>query len=100
VYHKKYHYRGVINGWDVRPLRDVKSWEGVVNLPSGANQPFYTVSETNEIELKKFNFLNQFWAEKVIPDESDVERNNFPGAFRSSYYVAGDAHDRDHDHVI
>ena len=67
VRHKKFGYRGVITGYDVRPLLDVQNWEGVVGLPSGSEQPFY----------------------RVLPDEGDVRA--FLGsqkAFRASYYCA------------
>jgi hemimethylated DNA binding protein len=70
VRHRKFGYRGVILGWDIRPLGDANAiasrWEGVVGLPSGADQPFY----------------------RVLPDEGDVEDFLGAGAFRSSFYVA------------
>jgi hemimethylated DNA binding protein len=66
VVHKKFGYRGIVMGWDVRPLVDVSRWEAVVGLPSGVEQPFY----------------------RILPDEGDVENFLGPNAFRSSYYVA------------
>jgi len=41
VRHTKFGYRCVIAGWDPRPRWDVSQWDGVVGLPSGAEQPFY-----------------------------------------------------------
>jgi hypothetical protein len=41
--HKKFGFRGVIVGWDRRPEVDVSGWDGVVGLPSGADQPFYRI---------------------------------------------------------
>ena len=52
VHHKKFRYRGVIAGFDQRPLGDVSSWEAIAGSAFGQNQPFYN----------------------VIPDENDVER--------------------------
>lgn len=70
VRHRKFGYRGVVLGWDIRPLGDATAiasrWEGVVGLPSGADQPFY----------------------RILPDEQDVETFLGPGSFRSSFYVA------------
>lgn len=66
VKHKKFGYRAAIIANDIRPAADVSKWEGVVGLPSGAEQPFYT----------------------VIPDEGDVEDFLGNGAFRTNYYVA------------
>ena len=39
--HKKFGFRAVVIGWDRRPETDVSGWDGVVGLPSGADQPFY-----------------------------------------------------------
>ena len=39
--HKKFGFRAVVTGWDRRPEADVSDWDGVVGLPSGADQPFY-----------------------------------------------------------
>ena len=39
--HKKFGFRAVIIGWDRRPEQDVSHWDGIVGLPSGADQPFY-----------------------------------------------------------
>lgn len=66
VRHKKFGYRGVVAGFDLRPLLDVSGWEGVVGLPSGGEQPFY----------------------RVVPDEGDVERFLGSSSFRASYYCA------------
>jgi hemimethylated DNA binding protein len=66
VRHKQFSYRGVVAGWDMRPQMDVSNWEGVVNLPLGAEQPFY----------------------KVVPDEEDVQAFLGPGRFRKHFYVA------------
>ena len=66
VRHKKFGYRGVVAGFDLRPLLDVSGWEGVVGLPSGGEQPFY----------------------RIVPDEGDVERFLGSSSFRASYYCA------------
>mmetsp|Transcript_29117 Transcript_29117/g.78072 ORF Transcript_29117/g.78072 Transcript_29117/m.78072 type:complete len:242 (+) Transcript_29117:549-1274(+) len=48
--HKKFGYRGVVCGWDRRPVTDVSSWNGVQGLPSGSEQPFYhIIPDTNDI---------------------------------------------------
>ena len=39
--HKKFGFRAVVFGWEPRPHLDVSQWDGVVGLPSGAEQPFY-----------------------------------------------------------
>ena len=39
--HKVFGFRAVVIGWDRRPAVDVSSWDGVQNLPSGTEQPFY-----------------------------------------------------------
>jgi hemimethylated DNA binding protein len=39
----RYNYRGVVLGYDQRPIMDVSGWDGVVDLPSGEDQPFYHV---------------------------------------------------------
>ena len=39
--HRKYGFRAAVFGWDERPHVDVSQWDGVVGLPSGAEQPFY-----------------------------------------------------------
>jgi len=66
VSHKKFGYRGVVVGWDQRPLFDVRDWTGVLGLPSAQEQPFY----------------------RVIPDEADVERVLGEGQYRPHFYVA------------
>ena len=66
VRHLKFGYRGVITGMDMRPLLDVSTWEGVVGLPSGTEQPFY----------------------RVVPDEGDVEQFLGNKMWRASYYCA------------
>ena len=38
---KKFGFRCVVFGWEERPHLDVSHWDGVVGLPSGADQPFY-----------------------------------------------------------
>ncbi|RYG97768.1 heat shock protein HspQ, partial [archaeon] len=60
VEHKQFKYRGVVVGYDMRPLQDVSQWEGVLNLPLGQEQVFY----------------------KIIPDDRDVDHR------RTYYYVA------------
>lgn len=40
---RKFGYRGVCAGWDIRPITDTSSWEGVVGLRHGQEQPFYRV---------------------------------------------------------
>ena len=66
VKHKKFGYRGIISGWDHRPLMDVSRWQGVIGLKYGSNQPFY----------------------RVIPDENDVEKCIGPNQFRNFFYAA------------
>lgn len=67
VRHRKFGYRGVIVGYDQRPLVNCSKWEGVVDLPLGQEQPFY----------------------RVIPDESDIKNFlNDKNAFRPFYYTA------------
>ena len=39
--HKKFGFRCVVFGWEKRPHLDVSHWDGVIGLPSGAEQPFY-----------------------------------------------------------
>jgi len=41
--HKKFGFRGAVAGWDARPVVDVRHWEGVAGLPSGAEQSFYHI---------------------------------------------------------
>lgn len=61
VQHRKYNYRGVVIGYDQRPMMDVNGWDGVVDLPSGREQPFYL----------------------VLPDENDcVEEFGAPRSWR------------------
>ena len=43
VQHRLFHYRGVVVGWDRRPVMDVAGWNGVRATPSGPNQPFFSV---------------------------------------------------------
>lgn len=44
IKHLKFGYRGIIVGYDQRPLVDVSTWEAVNGLPSGSDQIFYKVS--------------------------------------------------------
>lgn len=43
VRHKQFNYRGIISGYDQKPLIDVRKWDAVANTPLGAEQPFYKV---------------------------------------------------------
>ena len=62
--HKRFGFRAVVIGWDRRPEVDVSQWDGVVGLPSGAEQPFY----------------------RMLPDLSDCVENL--GGPRDVRYVA------------
>eukprot|EP00602_Paraphysomonas_sp_CaronLab_P009394 CAMPEP_0185037784 /NCGR_PEP_ID=MMETSP1103-20130426/32644_1 /TAXON_ID=36769 /ORGANISM="Paraphysomonas bandaiensis, Strain Caron Lab Isolate" /LENGTH=592 /DNA_ID=CAMNT_0027575915 /DNA_START=479 /DNA_END=2257 /DNA_ORIENTATION=- len=64
--HKKFGYRGVCTGWDVRPSIDTSRWEGVRDLELGKEQPFY----------------------RVLPDVGDVAEFLGDGNERESFYVA------------
>eukprot|EP01039_Chlorochromonas_danica_P003796 gene3796-4146_t len=66
VQHRLFGFRGVIVGYDLRPTRDTSSWEGVVGLTLGQEQPFY----------------------RVVPDERDIRGWLGPNAQRQHYYVA------------
>jgi hemimethylated DNA binding protein len=70
VKHKKYGYRMVVYGWDSLPRMGVRQWDGVQDLPSGADQAFYF----------------------CLPDQEDTRRKF--GAPRSAKYVAGENMER------
>jgi hemimethylated DNA binding protein len=44
----KFGFRAVVFGWEPRPHLDVSHWDGVVGLPSGAEQPFYRMIPDND----------------------------------------------------
>lgn len=75
VRHKKLHYRGVISGFDQRPLVDATKWDGVKDSPLGVNQPFY----------------------RVIPDQGDVDEFISTGRYHSYFYIAQDNLELVHD---
>eukprot|EP01043_Picozoa_sp_COSAG02_P027666 COSAG02_NODE_1643_length_11528_cov_19.259865_10_plen_487_part_00 len=61
VTHRKYNYRGIVIGYDQRPIMDVSGWDGVVDLPRSSDQPFY----------------------HVLPDENDcIEEFGAPRSWR------------------
>ena len=62
--HKKFGFRAVVFGWEGRPHLDVSNWDGVIDLPSGPDQPFY----------------------RMIPDQSDCV--DLLGGPRGVRYVA------------
>jgi hemimethylated DNA binding protein len=67
VRHVKFNYRGIVVGWDQRPLTDVSSWEAVIGLPSGSEQVFY----------------------KILADDNDIEESfGITHVARPYYYVA------------
>ena len=41
--HSKFGFKGVVAGWDRRPVIDVSMWDGVVSTPRGTDQPFYHI---------------------------------------------------------
>ena len=43
VRHKKFGYRGVVSGYDMRPSMDMSAWEGIEGLEHGQEQPIYKV---------------------------------------------------------
>ena len=43
VKHSKYGYRGVVVGWDQRPVTDTRGWEDVQETSSLQEQPFYRI---------------------------------------------------------
>jgi heat shock protein HspQ len=45
VRHRKFGYRGVIRGYDMRPSLDMSQWEGIVGLAQGQEQPIYRVRQ-------------------------------------------------------
>lgn len=63
VRHKLHGYRGVVYGYDIRPVIDTTKWEGVEGLFLGQEQPFY----------------------RVVPDQWDI--SSWPKALQSDYYV-------------
>lgn len=77
IRHKKYNYRGVISGYDHRPILDVSKWDGVQGLSLGQEQPFY----------------------RIIPDQRDTEEFLGPGAHRPYFYVAQENIEIIHDPV-
>ena len=46
--HRKFGFRAVVFGWDHRPHLDVSHWDGVLGLPSGAEQPFYRMVPSHD----------------------------------------------------
>jgi hemimethylated DNA binding protein len=77
IRHKKYNYRGVISGYDHRPILDVSKWDGVQGLKLGQEQPFY----------------------RVVPDQRDTEEFLGPGSHRPYFYVAQENIELLHDPV-
>ena len=43
VKHRKFGYRGVIVGHDQRPSLDMSTWNGIMGLKHGQEQPVYKV---------------------------------------------------------
>jgi hypothetical protein len=43
VRHRKFNYRGVITGFNMRPQINMKEWDGIVGLQHGQEQPIYRV---------------------------------------------------------
>ena len=54
VLHGKYNFRGVVMGYDERPVMDVSRWDGVQDLPSGGDQPFYHVLPDDDDCIAEF----------------------------------------------
>jgi len=52
--HDQFGFRGVVVGWDTRPTIDVANWEAVVDLPSGADQPFYYILPDLQDSIEAF----------------------------------------------
>jgi hemimethylated DNA binding protein len=83
VTHRKYNYRGIVIGYDQRPIMDVSGWDGVVDLPSGGDQPFYHVlpDENDCIEEfgapRSWRYCAEENLEKIVL--SNVETGNAAG---------------------
>jgi hemimethylated DNA binding protein len=66
VRHKQYGYRGVVSGFDHRPILDVSKWDAVKTLRLKQDQPFY----------------------RIVPDQGDTERFLGEDSHRPYFYVA------------
>lgn len=69
VKHSLHGYRGIVVGWDQRPLHSVASWTDLKGSVLGQEQPFY----------------------KILPDEADV-RNVFGDVIAVPYYYVAQEH--------
>lgn len=43
VWHKKFHFRGLIVSWDPKPAINVTGWDGLADIPYASELPFYYV---------------------------------------------------------
>ncbi|KAJ1462648.1 hypothetical protein M885DRAFT_610685 [Pelagophyceae sp. CCMP2097] len=70
VKHSKFGYRGVVVGWDRRPLVDVRNWDGVKGTLKEAMQPFLHVVADDDDSTSIFGAPRGFRycaAENIVP---------------------------------
>ena len=81
VIHKIHKYRGVVIGWDQRPLVNVKYVAFAVNSKSC----FILISEWPDVMNSELKSEQPFY--KIMADESDIKRSFGNGTYSKYYYI-------------
>jgi hemimethylated DNA binding protein len=87
VKHKKFQYKAVVRGFDLRPRYDVSLWDGVRGLPRGAEQPFYDLLPDQDHCMEMFGSPRPrlYAAQENLERDVDAGPNVSSPLLRSSF---------------